>query len=163
MNMSFRPSRRIGFTLIELLVVMAIIAILIGLLVPAVQRVRESASRTTCANNLKQIALAAHLHHDTHKVLPPSRVSMQEGQTWAWPLLVNLDQRQLWEKWGPDDPYPGLAKGIAPDDITAAMLKITIETMGAQVPVYYCPSRREPGQQQMQSGLFLVVIPEDEI
>src|SRR5688572_4781515 len=104
---SWQSNTRRGFSLIELLVVMAIIAILIGLLVPAVQRVRESAGRTQCANNLKQMALAAHLYHDAHKVLPPSRYAMMEGQTWAWMLLPNLEQKALYDAWSPEDPYPG--------------------------------------------------------
>jgi prepilin-type N-terminal cleavage/methylation domain-containing protein/prepilin-type processing-associated H-X9-DG protein len=94
-------SPRQGFTLVELLVVIVIIALLIGLLLAAVQRIRDAANRTTCGNNLRQIALAFHHYHSVHGYFPPG-VSYRGGadpypfMSWNARLLPFLEQDNLW-------------------------------------------------------------------
>ncbi len=120
--------RRRGFTLLELLVVIVIITVLIGLLIPAVQKAREAANRLACQNNLKQLGLGIHHFHDTYQQLPPSRLH-DAYVTWAVLLLPYLEQENLYRRWDISRAYYH-----QPDP----------EVLTISVPVYYCPSRRHP-------------------
>jgi len=135
---TLRP--RSAFTLIELLVVMAIISILISLLLPAVQKAREAANRTSCINNLKQLGLAVQNFEGVNRCLPPGRIMRKNqdnddndekwrgGATWAIYILPYLEQRGAYKKWNFGKWYHYQVPAVRELNLS----------------IYFCPSRRTP-------------------
>lgn len=145
--MRLRRALHAGFTLIELLVVIAIIGVLIALLLPAVQQARESARRTQCKNNLKQIGLALHNYHDvTTNMFPPGYINGFNPTTgnflgWGWMsfLLPQVDQGPLYLMLCSSTTVPNFISGIQ----AAQPSNVTPQTIETAIPAFRCPS--DPG------------------
>ena len=131
--------KRTGFTLIELLVVIAIISLMVGLLLPAVQKAREAANRTACENNLKQIGLAVLNYEAGQKRLPPTHNANMDGRTnpnviytggptWAVLIMPLMDQENVFNKWKLGDTY---------------YFHTNEDARQWAVKSYFCPSRRD--------------------
>lgn len=159
MRLSLSRTRRgsgspTGFTLIELLVVIAIIAILIGLLLPAVQKVREAAARAKCSNNLKQLALACHTYADTNNGLPPAMIDLGltnwsspssasgYGPNWVELILPNIEQGALYNQ------YASSINSNMQGAVNTTWMGMTV----ASIPTLQCPSDSANGQAYTGAG-----------
>ena len=157
--MSSHRLQKHGFTLIELLVVIAIIAILIALLLPAVQQAREAARRSTCKNNLKQMGLALHNYHDSHRVFPPATINAGlrgcadvhgSGEilnhTCYQMLLPFIDQTNLYNQFNWSLPS---GRGDYTDCTSTTPTSDQYSVVSSPVPVFLCPS--DPGSPKKET------------
>ncbi|WP_417848443.1 DUF1559 domain-containing protein [Thalassoglobus sp.] len=131
--MPYRKRRMDGFTLIELLVVIAIIAILVALLLPAVQQAREAARRTQCKNNLKQIGIAMHNYHEVNNGLPVAQYSCCWG-TWVVGIMPYIEQTALYDRYEKNRKY-----GI-PSDTARYNHSVNLPVVRTRFKTLSCPS-----------------------
>jgi prepilin-type N-terminal cleavage/methylation domain-containing protein/prepilin-type processing-associated H-X9-DG protein len=158
--------KRLGFTLVELLVVIAIIGVLVGLLLPAVQAAREAARRMQCSNNLKQLGLAMHTYHDTHRAFPiqyrvntPGRPLTQVS--WIIGIFPMIEQGNIWNSWDENYSWNNGANGFANDprigpDPLNPLQGSNGWLLGQALPFLLCPSDSSPASGGVAKGSRLV-------